>query len=159
MFGFDFAYNRSIFYVTATLAGDKVKKEYTSQNTWYEGQGAGVAILDVSYGYAIVDNERIKLSPFAGLGLTEFTGTNRDDKENGLRMVDYSMVFGLNTDYKVWTRLKLVPNHYLNVKEKVETSIRARLYITRANYHEDLQGYSVNLTIGICGFGNMIRLK
>jgi hypothetical protein len=69
------------------------------------------------------------------------------------------MIFGLNTDYKIKTRLKLVPNTYFGVKEKVETSIRARLYVTRANYYEDLQGYSINLTIGLCGFGNMINLK
>lgn len=146
IFGFDFAYRNSILYVNATLAGDKVKKDYRSERSWYEGQRAGVAIMDISYGYAIVDNERIKLSPFAGLGVTEFTGTNKDDKENGLRMVDYSMVFGINTGYKLWTRLKLVPN--FGIKEKVDTSIRARLYITHANYQEDLQGYSINLTIG-----------
>ena len=159
MFGFDFAYKKSIFYLNGTLAGTKVKKDYISDKSWYESQRAKVAIMDVSYGYALIDNERIKLSPFVGLGITEFTGENMDDKENGLRIVDYNMIFGINTDYKIRTRLNLVPNPYLGVKEKLETSIRARLYVTRANYHEDLQGYSINLTIGLCGFGNMINLK
>lgn len=159
MFGFDFAYKKSILYLNGTLAGDKVKKDYLSDKSWYEGQRANVAIIDVSYGYALIDNENIKISPFAGLGITEFTGENKDDKENGLRIVDYNMIFGVNTDYKIRTRLKLVPNPYFGVKEKVETSIRARLYVTRANYYEDLHGYSINLTIGLCGFGNMINLK
>ncbi len=159
IFGFDIAYKKTIFYLNATLAGDKVKKDYVSEKSWNDGQHANVAIIDVSCGYALMDNERFKISPFAGLGITEFTGENKDDKENGFRIVDYNIIFGINTDYKIRTRLKLVPNPFFGVKEKVETSIRARLYVTRANYYEDLQGYSINLTIGLCGFGNMINLK
>jgi len=159
IFGFDFAYKKSILYLTGTLAGSKVRKDYLSDENWIENQRANMAILDISYGYALIDNEKIKLSPFAGLGITELTGENKDDKENGLRMVDYNMIFGINTDYKINTRLKFVPNSYIGEKEKVETSIRARIYITRVNYYEDLQGYSINLAIGLCGFGNMIRVK
>lgn len=159
MFGFDFAYKKSILYLNGTLARDKVKMDYISDKCWYEGQRANVAIIDVSYGFALIDNENFKITPFAGLGITDFTGDNKDDKENGLRIVDYNMIFGLNTDYKIKTRLKLIPNPYFGVKEKVETSIRARLYVTRVYYYEDLQGYSINLTIGLCGFGNMINLK
>lgn len=159
MFGFDFAYKKSILYLNGTLARDKVKMDYISDKCWYEGQRANVAIIDVSYGFALIDNENFKITPFAGLGITDFTGDNKDDKENGLRIVDYNMIFGLNTDYKIKTRLKLIPNPYFGVKEKVETSIRARLYVTRVYYYKDLQGYSINLTIGLCGFGNMINLK
>lgn len=159
MYGFDFAYKKSIFYLNGTLAGDKVRKDYIFAESWYEGQRANVTIIDVSYGYALIDNKKIKFSPFAGLGITEFTGKNKNDKKGEPRIVDYNMIFGINIDYKIRTRLKLVPNHYFGVKEKVETSVRARLYITRAKYYEDLQGYSINLTIGLCGFGNMIRLK
>jgi len=159
IFGFDFTYKNSILYLNGTLAGDKVKNDYISDNNWYKGQHSNVAIIDVSYGYAVFDNAKIKVSPFAGLGITEFTGENKDDNENGLRIVDYNVILGLNIDYKLRTRLNLVPNSYLGVKEKVETSIRTKFYITRANYFEDLKGYSINLTIGLSGFGNVIRIK
>ena len=45
------------------------------------------------------------------------------------------------------------------MKEKTETSVRARLYVSKADFYNDLQGYSINMTIGLCGFGNMIKLK
>lgn len=153
IFGFDFAYKKSILYLNGTLAGGKVIKDYISAKSWYEGQNANVAIIDASYGYAVVDKSKIKLSPFIGLGITELSGINKDNKEDALRYVDYNFIFGLNADYKIRKRIKLLQ------KEAVETSIRARLYITKANYFDDLNGYSINLTIGLCGFGNLLRLR
>ncbi|MDH6312498.1 hypothetical protein M2137_001269 [Parabacteroides sp. PFB2-10] len=155
MFGFDFAYKRSIFYLNGTLAGGKVRKDYLSNDYWYEDQNFGLAVIDISYGYAFLDNKKFKLAPFAGLGITELSATNKNDKENGLRLVDYNVIFGLNADYKLRKKINLTSA----IKEKVETSIRARLYVTRANFDPNLKGYSINLTVGICGFGNMIRLQ
>ena len=157
IFGFDFAYKKSILYLNGTLAGCKVKKDYFSDKNWYEKQNVGLAIIDVSYGYAFLDNKKLKLSPFVGLGITELTGQNKDNKEAALRLVDYNVIFGLNADYKIRTTINIAPN--MGVKEKVETSIRTRLYITKADFAPDLNGYSINLTVGLCGFGNMIRVK
>jgi hypothetical protein len=35
MFGFDFAYKKSILYLTGTLATDQVKKDYTYEDKTY----------------------------------------------------------------------------------------------------------------------------
>ena len=153
--GFDLAYKRSIFYLIGTLAGGKVKKDYLSENNWYAGQRVNVAIIDISYGYAVIDKPKITLSPFAGLGITELSGKNRDDEQNDLLNQDYNIIFGLNADYKFRKSVRLTPG----MKESFEGSVRARLYITRANYSDDLKGFSVNLTIGVCGFGNMMKMK
>jgi hypothetical protein len=72
--------------------------------------------------------------------------------------VDYNIILGLNTDYKIRKRIKLVPSSSFGVKEYSETSVRARLYVSRANYSDDLNGYSINLTLGLCGFGNMLKM-
>lgn len=159
IYGFDFAYKKSILFLNGTLAKGNVRKNYQTDKIWQEGQKAGVAIIDASCGYAFIDNNKFKISPFAGLGITEFTATNKDNKENGLRMVDYNMIFGINTDYRIKKRLNLISDSYFGRNEKVETAIRARLYVTKANYFSDLQGYSVNLTIGLSVFGNRITLK
>lgn len=160
IFGFDFAYKNSIFYLNATLGGGKVKKDYISdKKSWYKGQRTSVAIADMSYGYALIDNTRTKLAPFAGLGITEIDRRNKDNPDNDISIVDYNLIFGLNVDYKLRTIFKLIPSPYFRVKEKVNSCIRTRLYVTRTNYYEDLKGYSINLTVGICGFGNMIRIK
>ena len=157
MFGFDLAYKKSILYLNGTLAGSKVRKDYIADESWYKNQSVGVAIIDVSYGYALLDNRKLRLAPFVGLGITELSRGNKDNKDDTQSLVDCNAIFGLNADYKLRTRIKFAPN-YLG-KEKVETSIRARLYVTRADYAPDLNGYSINLTIGLCGFGNMIRVK
>ena len=159
MFGFDLAFRRSIFYINGTLAWGKVKEDYTyDQKVWIKDQNTNVAIIDISYGYAFIDNSKLKLSPFVGLGITEIAGKKTDDPKDQLRIVDYNLIFGINVDYKFKKRIKMMPNSLFGVKESVETSIRARFYITRANFYDDLNGYSINLTIGLCGFGNFLKL-
>ena len=158
MYGFDLAYKRSILHFNGTLAGDNVRKDYISDKSWNDGQRTSIAMLDASYGYVLIENKKIKLSPFVGFGITEFSEAHKDEDER-LSMVDNHMVFGVNTDFKINTKIQLTPTPFLGVREKVVTSIRARLYVARPNYYEDLQGYSVNLTIGLCGFGNIIKLK
>ncbi len=158
MYGFDFAYKRSILHFNGNLAGDNVRKTYVSDKSWNDGQRTTFAILDASYGYVLIDNKKIKLSPFVGFGLTEISEAYKDEEER-LSMVDNHMVFGVNTDFKIYTKIQLTPPSFFGIKEKAVTSIRARLYVARPNYYEDLQGYSINLTIGLCGFVNIIKLK
>lgn len=136
-----------------------MKKEMLSEKKWHKGQNAHLAILDASLGYAVIDRKNFKLSPFAGWGLTEFSGENLDnenDKE-GLRLTDHHLVFGVNADYKLKTTIKLVPA--FGFKEIAETSIRARLYLTKTSYFSGLSGCTINLAFGICGFGNLIKMK
>lgn len=157
IYGFDFAYKKSILYLNATLSGGKVKKDYISTEKWNQGQQVNIAMINVSYGYTLIDKSKIKLSPFIGIGVTELLRRDKDNKDDVLKIVDYNFNFGLNVDYKIRKRIKLIPS--FGVKESMETSIRTRLYITRVNYFDDLNGYSINLAIGICGFGNILTLK
>jgi hypothetical protein len=157
-FGFEIAYGKSFFLMNGTLAGDKVLNEYISSGTWDKGQTAAVAILDLSYGYSIPINPKIKITPFVGLGITEFNGVDYTTS-TALRLVDYNASFGLNADYKLRTLLNLIPTPFWGVKEKLDASIRARIYVNRAKYFEDLRGYSINLSIGFSGFGNFLRIN
>jgi hypothetical protein len=102
IFGFDLSYKNSMLFLYGTLAGDKVKKDYFSEKKWITGQTAFVAIIDVSYGYTIFEDSKIKLSPIVGLGITEFSGSNRNEKENNPYLVNANFIFGINTDYKLW---------------------------------------------------------
>ena len=158
IFGFDLAYKKSLLYISGTLGGNKVNKDYFSDKNWHQGQHTNLAIIDLSYAYAIVDNSKLKLAPFAGLGITELTRKNNEN-ENDLRIVDSNVIFGLNTDFKIGKRINLLPSSFTGLKEIVETSIRVRLYVAKANFFDDLNGYSINLSIGLSGFGNLIKLK
>jgi hypothetical protein len=65
----------------------------------------------------------------------------------------------MHVDHKIGRRIKLASQvAHMGARERVETSIRARFHATRASYNTDLKGYSLNLTIGICGFGNLLRV-
>jgi hypothetical protein len=158
LFGFDLACRKSNLYVNATLATDRIRNDYGS-DSWMKRQRANVAILDISYGYALIDNTWLKMSPFAGLGMTEFTSPDNNAQGDNLRMVAVNLLFGVNTDFKLRTHISLLPSTLLSLKEKTETSVRARLYITRANFYGDLQGYSINFTLGISVFANPIRIN
>jgi hypothetical protein len=158
LYGFDVSYSKSMLYINATLAGNSVRKDYYTDRIWYKDQRSLVAIIDISYGYELINNRNLKLVPFAGLGITELSGENQDDKNDPLRLVDYNILFGLNTDFKVRKVVKLVPNIYSGSKEYSEASIRTRLYISRADYFSDLRGFSINLSVGFGIFGNGIRV-
>ncbi len=155
LFGFDVAYKRSILFLNATLAFSGVKSDYQE---WVKGKSAHFALLDLSYGYAVIDNAKWKLTPFAGLGIS---GLSKGSKKNEdlVSYTDYNFIFGLNADYKFKKTVSFIPDPFLGVKENVELSVRGRLYVARANYYTDLQGLSINLAVEFCGFGNFIKLK
>lgn len=153
-FGFDLAFRSSIFFFNGIVAGGEVMETYLSEKNWYKGQEANIALTNVMYGYAIIDKSKLKLSPFAGLAITGLYGDNYDDLDNPINKIDYNIAFGLNTDFKIGRRIKA-----FGAKEFTENSIRARLYINRENFYTDVQGYSVNFSLGFSIFGKRIRLK
>jgi len=158
-YGFDFAYKKSHFFINGTIAGDRVKSEYREEGTWHKDQKASVTLIDICYGQPLTDNARVKLVPFAGLGVIELTGDNKDNPDVGLRLVNYNLFAGICTDYKIRTRVNLSGSQFFQTSEITQTSIRARLYVARVHYFGNLQGISINLTIGICGLGNLIDLQ
>lgn len=159
MFGFDWAFKDVILYMNGTLAWGQMKQTYTDREIWEKGKNTHFALFDFSMGYAVLDGARIKLSPFAGIGISEFSLADPVNDDDPVYMYDNNFLFGVNADCKLRKRIKLTPSPMMGAKEYVETSLRARLYITKTHYRSDLNGYSINLTLGICGFGNLLRVK
>ena len=92
-FGFDFSYKNSMLYINTILSGGDVDRTYTGRSYWLEYLDFTLALIDVSYGYAILDNSALKISPFAGLAITEFSENDYDNKESDLRMHTIPSVF------------------------------------------------------------------
>ena len=90
-FGFDFFYKNSMLYIKTVLSGGD--RTYARRPHWEEGLDFTFALIDVSYGYAILDNSALKISPFAGLAITEFSENDYDNKESDLRMHTIPSVF------------------------------------------------------------------
>ncbi|MBI9036473.1 MAG: hypothetical protein JEZ03_18605 [Bacteroidales bacterium] len=158
IYGFDFSYMKSILFIDATIGFNQIKKEYVFEEGWRKGQGGTVAILNVSYAYKVFDNGELRLSPFAGFGLTEVGRSNNSPDLETLSMVDYKYIFGLNADYPLKRVVNLIPTRSLGRKEFIEAKIRARLYVSRANFAPDLKGYSINLSLSMGISGNAIRM-
>jgi hypothetical protein len=159
IYGFDFAYENWVAFLNGTLAGDRITKDYIYDEAWLKRQHANVTIVDLSIGYTLKNSRKLKLSPFAGLGITELSTKNTTSANKSLTLTDYNFILGLNADHKLRTLFNLTTHAFRTRKEKSETSVRMRFYVTRANYFKDLNGFSINLTVGVCGFGNLIRLN
>ena len=159
VYGFDFSYGQSMLFLNATIAGAKIKQDYASDIRWSKGSKVGVSLGDLSYGYTFIDDDKYKITPFVGIGIIQHSLKNPDNTAERINMTDFNMSIGVNMDYKFATRINLIPDALIGIREKSETSIRARLYITRARYNGDMKGLSINFAIGICGFGNAIRLN
>jgi len=161
LFGFDIAYKKTILYLNGSLNFNKVKNDYTENGlTWNQGLKTGVAVIDVSIGQAIIDNNKHKLSPFAGLGVLEFTPRSSKEVYDDYTIVDYNLMYGINYDFKFrrTINLSILPNSFAAYKDKTEHNIRLRLYATSGSY-ENMKGNSINLAIGYSFFTRKISVK
>ena len=159
MYGFDFGYKRSVIYLVASLGWNKVNEPfYHEQEYWEQKHDAGIAILDLTYGYSFIDNAKIKLSPFAGIGLTEFSTRTKDPEQKSNAMVNWNFTGGINLDYKIRKVVKLAGNIY-GSKWITERSLRVRFYSTRAYYSSAINGFTYNLSVGYSVFGNALKFE
>ncbi|MFC6860249.1 hypothetical protein [Zunongwangia atlantica] len=156
-FGFDFSYKSSILYINMIISGGNVDQAYSGRTYWEEDLDYTLALLDFSYGYAIVDNPKLKIAPFAGLAITEFSEDDYDGDESDLIITDYNFLFGVNLDYKIRKRVNMVPSVFLSKREITETAIRSRLFVSRNDFHDDLSGYSINLSLGISWYFRLLK--
>ncbi len=159
IYGFDLAYKNVTLFLCATLGSSKANRSYNGEIIIPKDERAGVAIVDVSFGYPVVNNAKFKLMPFAGLGILEYSEKPEPDKTNYNSMVAPGFLFGLNTDYKISKTLYFIPRTFLQTREYTEFSVRARLYVAHANLSPDMKGFSINLTLGVNMSGNIISLS
>ena len=155
--GFDFSFKRSMVFLNMTLGSVGLDYDYSGVTDWFNNDNPNFSIIDISYGYSIINNTSLRLTPFAGLGITELS-ESKQESGDPYNIIDYNIVFGINTDLKFFRFLRLQPDPILGSKNYGEVSGRLRLYVTRTNYYSDLKGYSINLGLGISYFSNPITL-
>ncbi|MCX2745431.1 hypothetical protein OO013_16245 [Mangrovivirga sp. M17] len=161
VFGFDIAYKNTTLFLNGTLAGNRVKRDYTEDGfLWTKDLKTNVAIIDVSIGQTLIENSTHKLTPFAGLGILEFSVANNEGEAyEDHRIVNYGLIYGLNYDFKFRHAIRLTPSPFgAKYKERAEHNIRVRLYATSSEY-ENMKGTSINLTVGYALFGRIIKIK
>jgi hypothetical protein len=158
-YGFEFAYGPSVLFLNAVMAGGRVSREYPGGGeAWAAGQRSNLALGDLSYGYRVVDQAKVRLVPYVGLGLNEISEPTKVPQVTPSRLVAYNFVAGLAADYKLRKALRLYPHPLSQLRETAETNIRTKLHVSRAAFAPDLKGYAITLSAGFSLTGNFLRL-
>ena len=163
-FGFDFSFRKHTLFLNGNLGWGSVRQDYFLEHNWYSGQRINLAVLNIAYGYVLHDDGRFRVTPFVGFGVTELSKQQeRNNTDDIPRLANGNVVFGVSADYRFRRKMvRLFPNSNpfsLGVREQMSASIRARLYVTRANFAPDMSGYAINFTVGVSGISNIIRVR
>ncbi|MCC7030090.1 MAG: hypothetical protein IT257_07275 [Chitinophagaceae bacterium] len=104
---FDICYKKWSLYMREYFGFSSTKDSLHFEGAnWRKNAKASITLMEASFGYAIIDNRYLNMSPFAGLSYTDISPTEKDNKkypeyENiGLK---YSLTYtvGFNVDYKL----------------------------------------------------------
>ena len=158
LIGFDFAVKRSVLFLNFTLSSTNIDYDYSGMTNWFNNDNPLLTVIDISYGYSVINNKSLRLTPFAGLGITELS-ESKQESGNPFSITDYNILFGINADLKFFKFLSLKGNPLLGSKNYGEISGRIRLFGRKTYYYSDLRGYSVNLGIGVSGFTEFVKFK
>lgn len=155
-FGFDFGFRNFMLYLNVSLGGNRsVSNDFSGQERYEQG-GVGVAMGDVSLGYAVIDANKWKLVPYIGAGFTEYSPRSEDDNIEYRSLTSFNFVGGVFADYKVRKRVVALPSQ---IKEVDDFSIRFRLFATPVDLGQGLTGMTINIGVAYCGFARLIRMK
>ena len=143
----------------ALLAG-KTAAEISNKrgDVWEKDKATNGALGEVSLGYALLESDKIKFSPFVGIGVAEITAPENDLKENpALEHLavgsDVAYSLGGNLDFKLgWKTGEIVENN------KTYWYLRLRYAYVMPQFSGQIQGNMHTLSIGLGGiFRNLKR--
>lgn len=103
---FDICYKNFELYLRDYIGFNKTKKDFDySLGTWEKGSRMNVILPEASIGYVVYNDNRFKLSPFAGIGSMDISPTtNETEKTPELKEVSLELtttyVLGANLDIK-----------------------------------------------------------
>ena len=155
---FDVSYKNFILYLRDYIGFSKIKIDRPYEGgIWEEGSQVRVFLPEASIGYAVMENNRLKIAPFAGIAATDISPTEYDlRKEPDLKEVGLvfttTYTLGLNVDIKLGTnRIPMLGYG----PEQNYGFIRLRYAYNSPKFDKKYNGFGGNmhyLTIGIGGF-------
>lgn len=151
---FDVEYNDFTLYLRNYIGFSFTKKERPyNGGVWEEDSQVRVYLPEASLGYAVIDNSRIKLSPFAGIASTSISPTEVDiDREPDVEEagLDFTTTYmaGLNLDFKLkWDTGLLTPDE----SQHSYWFIRVRYGYSAPQFGAGNSGNMHYLTVGLGG--------
>jgi len=155
---FDICYKNFELYLRDYIGFNKTKKDIDySLGTWEKGSNTMVFLPEASLGYVTYNDNRFKVSPFAGIGLMDISPPSNDTKDTP-ELKEVSLKFtatyivGINFDIKFGPKRTPVNNP--------KTSygfIRIRYAYNIPEFDKKFDGMSGNMHYITIGYGGMSR--
>lgn len=155
---FDVCYKNFELYLRDYIGFNKTKKDFNySLGTWEKGSRTMVFLPEASLGYVAYNDNRFKLSPFAGIGSMDISPTTKD-KEETPELKEVSLEFtttyilGINFD------IKFGPKHTPKYSPKTSYGfMRIRYGYSIPRFEKKYDGMTGNMHYITIGFGGMAR--
>ncbi|WGH74930.1 hypothetical protein P8625_12710 [Tenacibaculum tangerinum] len=155
--GLEGAYKKVTLGLNLSLTNSKVKKDIITNNLSIpQGDRVSIINLNATLGYPAYENEKIRVFPFIGYGVTTFGETG--DKKSKEETTSASSIFGINLDFKERKKVNFTPS-FLNLREEGNGFIRTRFFISNTNVNPDLKGYSINVGVAYGFEARSISIK
>lgn len=155
---FDICYKNFELYLRNYIGFDKTKKDFDySLGTWEKDSKTIVFLPEASFGYVTYNDNRFKLSPFAGIGSMNISPPSIDTEETP-ELEEVSLKFtttyiiGINFD------IKFGPKRTLNYNPKTSYGfMRIRYGYCMPRFENKYAGITGNMHYITIGFGGMGR--
>jgi hypothetical protein len=155
---FDICYRNFELYLRDYIGFNSTKKDFSySSGVWNKGSNAMVFLPEASLGYVISNNNRFKVSPFAGIGAMDIAPPSADtEKYPDLKEVSLEFtttwMTGVNID------IKFGPSKVPDWKPKTSYGfMRIRYAYNAPQYARKYAGASGNMHYVTIGFGGFAR--
>ena len=132
----------------STVTGSRIQQTFNYQGTtWNENRKSGFFFMELSLGYSVVNNAKIRLAPYGGLGFVMHSPWKEIENEQVKTPLSFSGNVGLLLDVKRKFR-------QISPAEWTHSYIRFRLNFMPMNFKEDISGSILRLGVGIGVFSN-----
>jgi len=155
---FDICYKNFELYLRDYIGFNKTKQDFNySLGSWTKGSRTTVFLPEASLGYVTYNNNRFKISPFAGIGSTDISPPTKDtEKTPELKEVSLEFtttyILGINFD------IKFGPKHTPDYSPKTSYGfMRIRYGYSIPSFEKKYDGMTGNMHYITIGFGGMAR--
>lgn len=157
---FDIEYKRLILYLRNYIGFSFTKQDRTFDGgVWEEDSQVRIYLPEASLGYALVNTNKLKISPFAGIASTSIGPTDYDlEQEPDLEQVD----LGFTTTYTAGINLDIKLNWGADTSSMYHAAygywfLRLRYAYTRPQFQDHYPGFSGNMHYLTVGIGALSR--
>ena len=127
-------------------------------HSWNKGESFNAGNVELTFGYAAVDNGHFTVAPMIGLGvgfidrLDKYIDGNGSD--NGEEISAFRMLAGVNADWKL---LRHYRSSYNGFKDYMEHNVRFKVYAARTGFRSPCDAFSVNFAVAYNLYGRTVK--